>query len=77
MLPANTNSVTLEQWAALAPDMRTALLRRRNSKATLNRQNEREDGNAIDWARFTWKPMTSCLREAQHVTQPRPKHFPA
>lgn len=42
-LPVNTGSVTLEQWAARAPDMRTALLRRRNSKATLNRQNERQD----------------------------------
>jgi protein gp37 len=65
-LPINTGSVTLEQWAALAPDMRTALLRRRNSRATLNRQNEREDGNAIDWARFTWNPITGCLHDCPY-----------
>ncbi len=65
-LPMNTGSVTLEQWAALAPDIRTALLRRRNSRATLNRQNEREDGNAIDWARFTWNPITGCLHDCPY-----------
>ena len=65
-LPMNTSSVTLEQWAALAPDIRTALLRRRNSRATLNRQNEREDGNAIDWARFTWNPITGCLHDCPY-----------
>ena len=65
-LPMNTSSVTLEQWAALVPDIRTALLRRRNSRATLNRQNEREDGNAIDWARFTWNPITGCLHDCPY-----------
>ena len=39
---------------------RAALLGLRNRKARLNRQNPTEDGNAIDWARWSYSPITGC-----------------
>jgi protein gp37 len=51
---------TVEAWRALPEDERTALLSMRNRKARLNAQNPTEDGNAIDWARFSYSPITGC-----------------
>ncbi len=51
---------TVEQWRALPEEERAALLGLRNRKARLNRQNPTEDGNAIDWARWSYSPITGC-----------------
>jgi protein gp37 len=32
----------------------------RNPKAALNRENVGEDDNLIDWARWSWNPITGC-----------------
>jgi hypothetical protein len=40
--------------------VRQAHLTHRNPKASLNRENDGEDSNAIDWARRTWNPITGC-----------------
>ncbi len=51
---------TIEAWRALPEHERAALLGLRNRKAKLNRQNPTEDGNAIDWARWSYSPITGC-----------------
>ncbi len=52
---------TLEQWASMSEEEREAHLRHRSSKAKLNRQEDGEDDNLIDWAKWTWNPITGCL----------------
>jgi protein gp37/ParB-like chromosome segregation protein Spo0J len=56
----NDEGYTIEAWRALPEDERAALLVLRNRKARLNRQNATEDGNAIDWARSSYSPITGC-----------------
>jgi protein gp37 len=51
---------TIEAWGALPLDERAALLGLRDRKARLNRQSADEDGNAIDWARWSYSPITGC-----------------
>jgi protein gp37 len=51
---------TIKAWRALPDDERAALLGLRNRKAKLNRQNPTEDDNAIDWARWSFSPITGC-----------------
>jgi protein gp37 len=51
---------TIEAWRALPEDERAALLGLRDRKARLNRQSATEDGNAIDWARWSFSPVTGC-----------------
>ena len=51
---------TIEAWRALPEDERAALLGLRNRKARLNRQSAGEDSNAIDWARWSYSPITGC-----------------
>jgi protein gp37 len=51
---------TVPQWARLSAVARRAHLAHRNPKATLNRQEAGEDDNAIDWAKWTWNPVTGC-----------------
>jgi protein gp37 len=51
---------TIEAWHALPDDERTALLSLRNPKARLNRQNSSEDGNSIDWGKWSYSPITGC-----------------
>ena len=54
---------TIEAWRALPDDERAALLVLRNPNARLNHQNVAEDGNAIDWARFSYSPITGCKHD--------------
>ena len=51
---------TVIEWRALSARGQAAHLDYRNSKATLNRQQDGEDDNLIDWARWTWNPVTGC-----------------
>jgi protein gp37 len=51
---------TIEEWDALSPDARTIHLAHRNPDAKLNQQSSGEDDNLIDWAKWTWNPITGC-----------------
>ena len=51
---------TVIEWRALSARGQAAHLDYRNSKATLNRQQDGEDDNLIDWAKWTWNPVTGC-----------------
>jgi hypothetical protein len=42
---------------------KAAYLAHRNPQASLNRQNAGEDGNLIDWAKYTWIPVTGCKHD--------------
>ena len=46
--------------ARLTDAARTAHLGHRNPDAKLNQQNAGEDDNLIDWAKWTWNPITGC-----------------
>lgn len=59
--PVEIGTRTIEQWEQLSAHQRDAHLQHRNPKATLNRQKAGEDENAIDWAKWTWNPITGCL----------------
>jgi ParB/RepB/Spo0J family partition protein len=49
--------VTLAQWKTLSEPERQTYLAVRNDKAKLLHQ---ETDSAIDWARFSWNPVTGC-----------------
>ena len=51
---------TVEQWEQLTDKERAVHLSHRNPKASLNRQQDGEDDNSIDWAKWTWNPVTGC-----------------
>jgi protein gp37 len=51
---------TVSQWNALTDSEQQAHLAHRDPKAKLNRQKDGEDENRIDWARWTWNPVTGC-----------------
>lgn len=57
---------TVEEWTALAEDERQRYCAHRNPKASLNRENSGEDNNQIDWARWTWNPITGCLHNCPY-----------
>ena len=57
---------TIEAWRALPEDERAALLGLRNRKARLNRQSAGEDSNAIDWARWSYSPITGCKHDCPY-----------
>jgi len=44
----------------LRPEVQHAYLTFANPSASLNPQKTGEDDNLIDWARFTWNPVTGC-----------------
>jgi protein gp37 len=58
--PIVIQPVTVEEWANLPPDHRAAYLAHRNPDAKLNHQKDTEDDNLIDWAKWTWNPITGC-----------------
>jgi protein gp37 len=51
---------TVEEWAASTEEERQFYCTYRNPQAALNRQEEGEDDNLIDWARLSWNPITGC-----------------
>jgi protein gp37 len=57
---------TVEEWAALTKAERQRYCAYRNPKASLNRQESGEDDNLIDWARWTWNPITGCLHNCPY-----------
>ena len=57
---------TIEAWRALPEDERAALLGLRNRRARLNRQSAGEDSNAIDWARWSYSPITGCKHKCPY-----------
>jgi protein gp37 len=57
---------TIDAWRDLSDDARAAHLAHRNSAAKLNRQEAGEDANAIDWAKWTWNPITGCLHSCPY-----------
>jgi len=64
--PIVIQPVTVEEWAILPPDHRAAYLAHRNPDAKLNHQKDGEDDNLIDWARWTWNPITGCLHNCPY-----------
>jgi protein gp37/ParB-like chromosome segregation protein Spo0J len=52
---------TVKAWRELPDEERAALRVLRDRKARLNRQNAGEDDNAIDWARWSYSPITGCI----------------
>jgi protein gp37/ParB-like chromosome segregation protein Spo0J len=57
---------TIAQWNALSREAQQAHLTHRNPKASLNRQADSEDDNLIDWAKYTWNPITGCLHNCPY-----------
>lgn len=57
---------TVEQWWEMSEADRALYLAHRNPKASLNRQESGEDDNLIDWARWTWNPITGCLHNCPY-----------
>lgn len=57
---------TIAQWNSLSEDDKLAHLNFRNSKSSLNRQESGEDDNSIDWAKWTWNPITGCLHSCPY-----------
>jgi protein gp37 len=64
--PIVIEPVTIEQWANLGPDIREAYLAHRSPDAKLNQQKDTEDDNLIDWAKWTWNPITGCLHNCPY-----------
>ena len=57
---------TVEQWATMPAEVRAAYCAHRDPKASLNREKEGEDDNHIDWAKWTWNPVTGCLHNCPY-----------
>lgn len=57
---------TISEWNALSVTEQKAHLTHRNPNAKLNRQDDAEDGNLIDWAKYTWNPITGCLHNCPY-----------
>lgn len=57
---------TVDEWTKLPEAVRRVHLEHRNSKAQLNQQKPGEDDNAIDWANWTWNPVTGCLHSCPY-----------
>jgi protein gp37 len=55
-------AVTLAEWKSLSRSEREPLLRSRNDKAKPNKQ----DGTSIEWARWSWNPVTGCLHNCPY-----------
>ena len=57
---------TIEQWNSLPADDQAQYLTHRNPQASLNQQKTGEDDNLIDWAKWTWNPITGCLHNCPY-----------
>jgi protein gp37 len=57
-------AVTLAEWKSLSRSRseQEPLLHKRNDKAKLNKQ----DGTSIEWARWSWNPVTGCLHNCPY-----------
>jgi protein gp37/ParB-like chromosome segregation protein Spo0J len=64
--PVNIEPQTVEQWANLSASLQRAHLKHRNPEAKLNQQKSGEDDNLIDWAKWTWNPITGCLHNCPY-----------
>jgi protein gp37 len=58
--PQECGPVTVEQWKALATEHQAATLDNRARSARMNHEKAGEDANLIDWAMWTWNPITGC-----------------
>lgn len=65
-LPNTGTTVTVEEWKRATSDQRRMLLEYRNPKATLNQQKGGEDGNLIDWAKWSWNPVVGCEHDCPY-----------
>lgn len=54
--------VTLDEWGKLDPSEAGWFLRARETKTKLNRQ----DNDAIEWAQWSWNPVTGCLHNCPY-----------
>jgi protein gp37/ParB-like chromosome segregation protein Spo0J len=57
---------TVTEWAAMPAAEQAAYLAHRNPEAKLNAQKSGEDDNLIDWAKWTWNPITGCLHNCPY-----------
>src|SRR4051812_22712765 len=57
---------TVEQWSTMSPEMRAVYCAHRDPKSSLNHEKEGEDDNLIDWAKWTWNPITGCLHNCPY-----------
>jgi protein gp37 len=55
--------ITLEEWTALDPDRQTELLSQVYGD---NKQFNKQDGDNIEWARWSWNPITGCLHNCPY-----------
>ena len=55
-------AITLSEWKTLTAAEREAATRVQNQKARLNRQ----DSDSIEWARWSWNPVTGCLHNCPY-----------
>jgi protein gp37 len=56
----NKEYVTLDEWREMKETDRATVLGRAGSGG-LNKQKEKEDGADIEWADWSWNPVTGCL----------------
>lgn len=63
---APTAPKTIAEWSLMTPEERDFYCAHRNPEARLNRQESGEDDNLIDWARWTWNPITGCLHNCPY-----------
>jgi protein gp37 len=57
---------TVEQWSKLSAHDKKAHLEFRSPKANMNRESDGEDENLIDWAKYTWNPVSGCLHNCPY-----------
>ena len=62
--------ITLEAWKAMDSRTRKAALNAPACDAKFNRQ----DNESIEWAQWSWNPITGCLHGCSYCTKrPKPK----
>jgi protein gp37 len=59
-------TLTIKQWEGLDRKEQAAQLAHRNPGARVNPQKDEEDENRIDWAKWTWNPITGCLHNCPY-----------
>ena len=57
---------TVAEWQLMPAADRQAYCAHRDPKATLNQEKKGEDDNLIDWAKYTWNPITGCLHNCPY-----------
>ena len=58
-------SVSLEEWKTLAKDEQNALLSLSSDDVRVGSFNKQEN-DAIEWAQWSWNPVTGCLHECPY-----------